>query len=74
MGFCSERFDHLVDAEELLASQGLVVPGPEIKQQTRNSLWMGRRCCAGREDIKVWTALRRSIHGLIGNNESRPRW
>jgi len=33
MGFCSERFDHLVDAEELLASQGLVVPGPEINNK-----------------------------------------
>jgi hypothetical protein len=35
--FCSECFDHVVDAAELLASQGLVVPGPEFKQQTRNS-------------------------------------
>jgi hypothetical protein len=35
--FCSESFDQVVDAEELLASQGLIVPGPEIKQQMRNS-------------------------------------
>ena len=35
--FCSECFDHVVDAEELLKSQGLVVPGPEIKQQTKNT-------------------------------------
>jgi hypothetical protein len=35
--FCSECFDHVVDAEELLNSQGLVVPGPEIKQQTKNT-------------------------------------
>ena len=35
--FCSGCFDHVVDAEGLLASQGLVVPGPEIKQQTKNT-------------------------------------
>lgn len=35
--FCSECFDHVVDAAELLASQGLVVPGPELKQKSRNS-------------------------------------
>jgi hypothetical protein len=35
--FCSECFDHVVDAAELLASQGLIVPGPELKQKTRNS-------------------------------------
>ncbi len=35
--FCSECFDHVVDAEGLLASQGLVVPGPELKQETKNS-------------------------------------
>ena len=35
--FCSECFDHVVDAAELLASQGLSVPGPELKQKTRNS-------------------------------------
>jgi hypothetical protein len=35
--FCSECFDHVVDAEELLTSQGLLVPGPETKQQARNT-------------------------------------
>jgi hypothetical protein len=35
--FCSQCFDHVVDAEELLGSLGLIVPGPEIKQQTKNS-------------------------------------
>jgi hypothetical protein len=34
---CYDLFDHVVDAEGLLGSQGLVVPGPEIKQETRNS-------------------------------------
>jgi hypothetical protein len=34
--FCSECFDHVVDAAELLASQGLTVPGPELKQKARN--------------------------------------
>jgi hypothetical protein len=35
--FCCQCFDHVVDAEGLLVGQGLMVPGPEIKQQTRNS-------------------------------------
>jgi hypothetical protein len=35
--FCSECFDHVVDAEELLTSQGLLVPGPETKQPARNT-------------------------------------
>jgi hypothetical protein len=35
--FCSECFDPVVDAEELLASQGLVTPGPEARQATNNS-------------------------------------
>ena len=35
--FCSECFDHVVDAAEVLASQGLIVPGPELKQKSRNS-------------------------------------
>ena len=35
--FCSECFDHVVDAAELLTSQGLIVPGPELKQKSRNS-------------------------------------
>src|ERR1700732_5183127 len=30
--FCVECFDYVVDAEELLASKGLVRPGPERKQ------------------------------------------
>jgi len=32
--FCSECFDHVVDAEEFLASQGLSHPGPEQTQRT----------------------------------------
>jgi hypothetical protein len=35
--FCSECFDHVVDAGELLASQGLVPPGPETRQTANNS-------------------------------------
>jgi hypothetical protein len=34
--FCSECFDHVVDAGEVLASQGLVPPGPETKQAINN--------------------------------------
>jgi len=32
--FCAECFDHVVDAGEVLASQGLVPPGPEAKEQS----------------------------------------
>ena len=35
--FCSECFDHVVDAGELLASQGLVPPGLEATQAANNS-------------------------------------
>jgi hypothetical protein len=35
--FCSGCFDHVVDAQQLLASHGLVHPGPEIKQGAKNS-------------------------------------
>jgi hypothetical protein len=35
--FCSDCFDHVVDAGELLESQGLVPPGPETTQATTNS-------------------------------------
>src|ERR1700736_3322687 len=35
--FCSECFDHVVDAGELLASQGFVPPGPEATQAANNS-------------------------------------
>jgi hypothetical protein len=35
--FCSECFDHVVDAGELLASQGLLPPGPETTQMANNS-------------------------------------
>ena len=34
--FCGECFDHVVDAGEVLASQGLVPPGPEAKQAVNN--------------------------------------
>ena len=35
--FCVECFDYVVDAEELLASKGLVRPGPERKQEVNNT-------------------------------------
>ncbi len=34
--FCSECFDHVVDAGELLVSQGFVPPGPESTQAANN--------------------------------------
>jgi hypothetical protein len=35
--FCVECFDYVVDAEELLASNGLVRLGPERKQEGNNT-------------------------------------
>jgi hypothetical protein len=35
--FCLECFDYVVDAEELLLSNGLVRPGAERKQEVNNT-------------------------------------
>jgi hypothetical protein len=35
--FCSQCFDHVVDAEELLVSQGLNPPEPEEKRKANNT-------------------------------------
>ena len=35
--FCSECFDHVVDAEELLVSHGLYHPDPERRQELNNT-------------------------------------
>jgi len=35
--FCSECFDHVVDAEELLVSYGLYHPDPERRQELNNT-------------------------------------
>ena len=72
--FCSECFDHVVDAEELLASQGLAVPGPEMKQEDEKLLMIIRMsgktvyfpAAPRRETNLIRRSCRvRSVHGCI---------
>lgn len=35
--FCSECFDHVVDAEEMLRSQGLDQPGPMVSHEEHDT-------------------------------------
>src|ERR1700731_3360266 len=57
--FCVECFDYVVDAEELLASKGLVRPGPERKQpQMAEGKRLLLACAASAPRIRLRPACR----------------